>query len=283
MTPLTLGFKAGTEMRAFVGPWGAATETDAAWANYATMMLGDRPATGVPLTGYMSSAILSSTAIVSGDSSKLSQLIAAGIESGVAPLPVSTVVYFDGDSLMAGNGSSGDGSLSLALLNVAGSSWSQNFYPYNDAVGGSTVSSIESHWPSNAAPWMACSAFPSRYYVLWGGHNEPSYQSSDTAAQLVTINRYVTQLLAARALGATPVMVTPVTHSGISGTVLGYENSYVTTLKSRCAAEGITCVDAHNIPDLYNHSPGYYSDSIHLTNAGYELVRQAFLSAIPTP
>lgn len=287
MTPVALSFNPTEHLRAWCGLGNASVSTaETVWGDYETIRIGNLYGSDLHLNGAVSAVVLSRNGLAYSNDASMAGIVGAGKQSGVTPLPVDSVVVWDGDSLMAaGTGATTNGSLPQQLLTISGggNGWYHNFYSRNLGVGGSTISSIESQFPINASPWAKCDAFANRYYVLWGGHNEAAYQSSDTAAQLVTINRYITQLLAARALGATPVMITPLPHSGISGTVLGYEDAYVTTLKARCTAESIACVDAHNDPDLHAHTEGFYADTVHLTDVGYARVVELFLDVLPTP
>jgi lysophospholipase L1-like esterase len=168
------------------------------------------------------------------------------------------------------------------------SSWEGNFYYRELATGGTAIATFESQFPTNASPLLQAGGFGARYYFLWGGHNDAGYYSSDESTRETLISRYVAILEDAAELGAKPVIITPLLSISRTAAEQAAQGDYVAELKTACAASSATIyvVDAHNIPQLVSQDTRpntYFDDAIHLTNAGYELVRALIVSTIGAP
>lgn len=188
------------------------------------------------------------------------------------------LVICDGDSLTAGQGSTGGQTYPVQLIAALGSSYEA----LNDGTGGHTVAQMLTGVAA-LDEYIAVTR-PRTYYVGWGGGNDIYTNGTDAAA---TFSSYVDLLRGRRVSGAKVVACTQLPRS-IVPTPSYYERqrlAFNAMVRAQWSifADALADMGAHPLIGLAGsemNTTYFDDDRVHLKNAGYAIVESLVRAAI---
>lgn len=183
-------------------------------------------------------------------------------------------VVCDGNSLTAGVGATGGQSYPTQLLALIGGN--ARYRLLNKGVSGQTTPQMTADAATDIDPQAR--DFLQPFCVAWEITNDIVVNGANGTT---AYNNFVTYCTGRQAAGFTVIALTVLDRVDFTSTMRGYRNDANTSLRANWATFSSALVDVAAIPELSDYTnTTYFTDGVHLTNAGYALVADAVYDAL---